>query len=143
MKMRTRLNSRREMPGIHVQWPWSQLIASGRKTIETRGYSLPRRLHDVELAIIETPGPNGKKAGIAVSRIIGTVTFTASKRYVNKREWAEDSGRHLVPMEDKFAFGNRKETWGWIIKRVRILDAPVAAPSVRGIVYARGCKVPN
>jgi hypothetical protein len=79
-------------PGINVQWPFSQLILSGDKTVEVRKYALGHRqiAHpDVEMWLVET-----RCRSVAVSnrlliegvgplvhpppyaQIVGTVTFS-------------------------------------------------------------------
>jgi hypothetical protein len=79
-------------PGINVQWPFSQLIFSGDKTVEVRKYALGHRqiAHpDVEMWLVET-----RCRSVAVSnrlliegvgplvhpppyaQIVGTVTFS-------------------------------------------------------------------
>ena len=50
------------------------MLLSGEKTVETRGYPLPEKYVGCELAIIETPGPRGRReAGIEKARIVGTI----------------------------------------------------------------------
>lgn len=132
------------MPGLNVQWPWSDLIASGKKVVETRSYELPKRFVGVELAIIETPGKLGKKdAGILKARIIGTVVFSGSFKYTSKKDWAADFDKHLVPPDDGlYGFKIDKEKWAWKISRITKLDSAAPAPAKRGIVFTKECKVP-
>lgn len=140
MKQKSRFKS---IPGIHIQWPWSQLILSGEKVIETRGYPLISKYIGQELAIIETAGPKGKKlAGITEARVVGTVIFGKSFRYENLVQWQNDKNKHLVENDDpRFSFQNRKVTWGWTIDKVTLLKEPSMPPKRRGIVFALGCKV--
>lgn len=135
----------RKIPGIHVQWPWSRLIVSGAKSIETRGYPLLEKYEGVELAIIETAGPRGKKeAGISTARIIGTVKFNKSFKYTSKAKWDADLSKHLVSSTDnKFGYGKRKETWGWVVSEVQEFQNPLPPPTKRGIVFALNCSVPS
>ena len=81
------------LPGLNIQWPFSQLILSGVKTVEVRSYALGCRniaRPGVEMWLVETPGdakaiskgwvhqsdsvvaPQPKHA-----QIVGTVTFSA------------------------------------------------------------------
>lgn len=140
-----RQKGRADIPGLNVQWPWSQLITSGKKIVETRGYTLPSKHLGKEIALIETPGPNGKKAaGIVKARIIGTVRFSESFRYKTKAQWLSDKARHCVsPNDDLFKFKKEKPKWGWVISEVRILEAPVAAPKSRGIIFSKFCRIPH
>jgi len=133
----------REVPGIHIQWPWSQLILSGEKKVETRSYPLPKKYIGKTLAIIETPGPRGKSAaGIVKSRIIGVVEFSEAFRYQTKAQWQKDRERHLVDHSDpQFAFSTTKPKWGWVVSKVRPLAKPMPPPKKRGIVFASACQI--
>jgi hypothetical protein len=134
--------SKRELPGINIQWPWSELLLSGKKTIETRSYPIPEKFKNVEMAIIETPGPNGKKNGIMEARIVGTITFSNSTEYKTKVQWLKDQDKHLVTPDDKqFSFRSDKAKWGWIVKDIRRFDLPKSPPKKRGIVFAKSCKI--
>lgn len=135
----------RTIQGLNIQWPWSELLLSGKKRVETRSYALPEKLKGVELAVIETAGPRGKKeAGIHKARIIGTIVFESSFRYKNKKEWLADRGRHLVSQDDSlYGFKSEKQKWGWVVKSFTKLDKPAPAPSKRGIIFAKSCLVPT
>ena len=46
------------LPGLNINWPFSQLILAGVKTIETRTYALGHRniaQPDVEMWLVKTP----------------------------------------------------------------------------------------
>lgn len=127
------------IPGINIQAPWSQLILSGEKTIETRTYPLPAHLIGKELAIIETPGT----ARRFKRRVIGTVVFGESFQYSDAKRFYADSRLHLVKPDSehftwKDAQGKRK--WGWPILRVKRLDASIPNTFRAGIVFSK--KVP-
>ena len=64
--------SYKTIPGVNIRWPWSKLLLEGTKTVETRSYPLPTGFVGKEIAVIETPGPNGKKNGIPKSAYYGT-----------------------------------------------------------------------
>ncbi len=134
--------SKRSLPGINIQYPWSELLVTGKKTIETRSYPLPKKFINIELAIIETPGKEGKKFGITKARIIGTIIFSGSKKYESKLAWTKDYNKHLVTETDPmYSFDSNKPKYGWIVESVTILKKPVAPPEIRGIIFAKGCKV--
>ena len=132
------------IPGINIQWPWSQLLVSGRKVIETRKYPLPDRLENIDLALIETPGPKGKKeAGIEKARIIGTITFSKSFQYKTERHWKRDKKRHCVSINDPlYTFCSDQEKWGWEVIQVKQFHNPVKAPKKKGHIYAKKCRIP-
>lgn len=133
---------RRSVPGIHVQYPWSQLILSGKKTVETRSYPLPLKYTNVELAIIETPGPDGRRNGITSAGIIGTVVFDSCFLYQSRSAWAADKARHLVSHGDRqFAFAIEKPKYGWLVKTVKILPSILPPPKRRGIIFALKCDI--
>lgn len=135
----------RVIPGLNVQWPWSELIISGHKKIETRGYPIPKKYIGVELALIETPGKMGlKDAGIAKARIIGTVTFGRSLQYESKLQWLADYEKHRVNSNDAlFKWRGDRRKYGWTIASVMRLTKPVPAPEKRGIVFATACQIPT
>jgi hypothetical protein len=125
------------LPGINIQHPWSKLLLVGKKTVETRGYPLPEKFRGMELAIIETPGPDGKSAGISSSRVVGIVVFAGSFRYETEKEWLSDRVRHLVPPDHPiFAFHPRKAKYGWIVASVQAFEIPFEPPRRRGRVYS-------
>lgn len=131
------------IPGLNIQWPWSQLLLSGQKTIETRGYPIPEKYIGVELAIIETPGPRGKiEGGVDKARIVGTITFGESFQYRTKSQWEKDVTRHMVDITDpQFAWGKSKERWGWKVVSTEQFDRVLVAPKKRGIVFAKACRL--
>ncbi len=131
------------IPGINIQWPWSEHLVNRKKTIETRSYALPERFRGVELAIIETPGPKGKQsAGITKARIIGTIVFGDSHEYLTLADWMSEQDKHLVdPSDSQYAFTGQKPKWGWQVSRVRKFSKPISAPAKRGIIFAKRCKV--
>ncbi len=135
----------KSLTGINIQWPWSEFLLNGTKLIETRGYPLYSHLQNVEIAVIQTPGKNGKRlAGVKSAKIVGTIIFESSFKYKNKKHWLSDKKRHLVEPEDTlFGFDPKKEKWGWVVKSYTRLDTPVAAPVKRGIILAKNCKVPK
>src|ERR1700758_4101536 len=102
---------KRNTPGLNIQWPWSRLILDGHKTVETRSYKLPVKYENVPLALIETPGPLGRRNGIESARVIGYVTFSTSFKYENRNQWARDLSRHRVSINDadfSWRAGNEK-----------------------------------
>jgi hypothetical protein len=129
------------IPGINIQWPWSELILKGSKKVETRGYALPQKYMGVELAIIQTPGPRGRKKGIK-AKITGTVVFTGSYKYENEDHWKRDAALHLVDSEDpQFNFKKDIPKWAWQIECVKAFPRPIDPPKKRGIVFTVSCRL--
>lgn len=131
------------IPGVNIQWPWSELLLNGAKTIETRHYPLPFKYEGVELAVIETPGKLGKKqAGINKARITGIIVFESSFKYQNKKEWEQDFCNHLVRSDDPlYKFNPMKEKWGWKVKKIIKFKKPKVPPTKRGIIFASECEI--
>lgn len=128
-----------ELKGINIQWPWSEMLICGKKTIETRKYPLPEKLKNVPLAVIETPG----KRKDFKARIIGVIIFTDSKKYSNEKVWKADFDKHLVePNDPQFKFKKEIPKYGWIVGSFHSLKKPITPPKTRGIVYANGCMIP-
>jgi hypothetical protein len=133
----------KEIPGINVQWPWSELLISGQKTVETRSYQLPKRYLGKELALIETPGPRGKTlAGIKSARIIGIITFSNCFQYPSRKAWQLDRSRHQVGDSDEmYNYNPDKQKWGWTVEKITKVFPPKPAPQKRGIIFALRCKI--
>lgn len=128
------------IPGLNIQYPWSRLILTGKKIVETRHYSLPEKHIGKEIALIETPGPEGKKIGVE-TKIIGIIIIEKCIKYKSKKEWQGDKKRHLVEDGDKtYGYSEEKEKWGWVCKVVCEVE-PQMPPKVRGIKYAKECVV--
>ena len=116
-----------------MQAPGCELLLSGTKTVETRGYPLPERLENIWLWLIETPGPKGKFK----ARIRGRIKFSGSFQYQSKSQWLQDFARHQVsPNDAQFAFKAATPKYGWIVAGCEECEA-IAPPAKRGIVYAR------
>ena len=129
-----------ELRGLNIQWPWSELLLTGKKTIETRNYPLPEWLKNQPVAIIETPG---KKRKDFKARIVGVIVFNDCKEYTTQKSWNADYSKHLVDPDDlqfKFVTGLRK--CGWIVGKYCLLKKTTSPPISRGMVYATGCKLP-
>lgn len=131
------------MPGINIQWPWSQRILSGDKLVETRTYPLPEKYIGQELAIIETPGRQRKSStGPRSAQIIGIVVFSGSFQYRSRAQWRNDKVRHCVDVDDiLFGWANDRLKFGWEIQSVFKLRNPLEAPKRRGIIFASNCLI--
>jgi hypothetical protein len=130
----------RKLPGINIQWPWSELIISGTKSVETRNYVLPAKYVGKQLALIETPG---KAKGRPLSASIrALVTFGEPFQYLTAQEWLSDFERHRVPDNDlKFVFSPDVKKYGWPVEQVELLKRASKPPYPRGIVFASSCRI--
>ena len=133
------------LPGLNVQWPWSALMLSGEKTIETRGYPLPLRYQDSPLVLIQTPGPTGRReAEITCSRQVGLVVFAKSYLYDSRSHWNRERSHHQVQSTDAhFGFSEDKPKWAWPITTIKEFadQDKLPAPNPRGIVYCSTCHI--
>lgn len=123
------------LPGINIQWPISELIISGKKTVETRTYPIPLKYLNRDLLMIETPGPKGNFK----ARIVAVIRFSKSKPYKNKKDFYSDHKRHLVDQKSDWAWQKDKPKWGWEIAKIENLVEPLPAQFKRGIIFTSRC----
>lgn len=121
--------------GLNIQFPISREILSGRKTVETRTYPLPKSYIGKILLLIETPGKNGKFK----ARIVGKICFSNCFLYSSKAAFYRDSYKHLVTPDSPWAWTD-KPKWGWIIESVERLSKPVPAGRI-GIKYTKNIQL--
>ena len=129
--------------GVNIQFPWSELIVSGKKVVETRGYPLPKKFLGRTLAIIET-SKKSRSSSRASTKIIGLIQFSSSFKYGSFKEWRSDFKRHRVRPDDvNFSYKTGVPKWGWEISRVCRISPPIDPPKIRGIKYAKKCLIPK
>lgn len=124
--------------GLEVQKPYSRLLLSGAKTVETRGYPLPAALLGRQLSLLETQeGAAGTSAlGNQVAaedpavRVAGTVTFGSCFAYASHSEWLADETRHLVPPDSPYAWTKDRVVFAWVVESVALHELPTAAPAL-------------
>ncbi len=128
-----------DIPGINIQYPWADLIVSGRKTIETRFYPLPEKWIGRPLAIIETPG----KVGTFKRRVTGVVIFGESFKYPSLETFRRDYSLHLVSSDDpKFGWVNKaRPKWGWPVIKVLRYQQDLPPAFRTGIRYSSAVPV--
>ncbi len=129
--------SKRKYTGINIQYPISQAIVEGKKTIETRTYPIPAHLVNQELLIIETPGKEGK----FTARIIGSVVFGESFQYKTADAFYADTPKHLVTPDSVWAFSSKKPKFGWTVSQVRAFKKPLPAPKKKGIKFTKNIQI--
>lgn len=117
--------------GINIQWPISEEITSGRKSIETRTYALPKKYLNEEMLLIETPG----KSQEFKSRIVAIIKFTSCREYQNKAEFYSDTPKHLVDKKSPWAWRD-KSKYGWEVKVIKRFLSPIDfSKRKKGIVF--------
>lgn len=124
-------------PGLNIQFPISELIANGQKTIETRSYPLPKKFIGRPIALIETPGP----AGNFKARITAIIQFDESFEYKTAREFYADEKRHRVTKDSPWRWRSDSKKFGWPVRVLKRLNRPTAPPEKRGIVFSKSCEI--
>lgn len=126
---------------LEVQAPFSTLILTGKKTIETRAYQLPPELHGKNILLLEsTCGLDGISAigdNIIDSQeglsIIGEIFISESKEYSSQSEWNSDREAHKVPKESSYEYAPTESgrRYGWIVERVIVYDEKRPVPAMK------------
>jgi hypothetical protein len=92
-------------------------IATGRKTIETRGYPAPDSHLGKRIAIVATY--NGKRKSVVVC----TAILRGWKRYETENEFRDDYPLHMILNKTSpYRWGSTKEKYGWILEDVQQVD---------------------
>eukprot|EP00928_Gymnodinium_smaydae_P081979 TRINITY_DN65408_c0_g1_i1.p1 TRINITY_DN65408_c0_g1~~TRINITY_DN65408_c0_g1_i1.p1 ORF type:complete len:286 (+),score=55.06 TRINITY_DN65408_c0_g1_i1:127-858(+) len=112
--------------GLEIQRPWSRLLLTGEKAVETRSYPLPAGLIGKPLAVLETPEaqagvsslPDLIPAGDERVRIVGSVTFGSSIAYESYEAWSADEARHRVGSDSPYAWTKERPIHGWVVSSV-------------------------
>jgi hypothetical protein len=125
--------AKKEYSGINIQWPISELILTGKKTIETRTYPIPNHYLNKEMILIETPG----KKGNFKSRMRGIILFTDCFEYENKSAFYKDSKKHCVTPNSEWAWID-KPKWGWKVEIKKLFPKPLPLQKRAGIKFSRG-----
>ncbi|NOT79384.1 MAG: hypothetical protein HOP07_10365 [Bacteriovoracaceae bacterium] len=125
--------SKKTYTGINIQHPISQLIVEGKKIIETRTYNIPGKYLNQEMALVETPGKNGKFK----ARIIAIIKFTECFQYQTKKEFYADSDKHCVTPSSPWAW-EEGEKWGWKVCVVEKLPNFKTITKKKGIKFTLG-----
>ncbi len=106
---------KKSLTGINIQYPISQLILCGEKTVETRTYPIPPKYLGQEMLMIETPGKIGKFK----SRSVAIIVFKKSFQYKNSKDFYKDKKSHGVDHDSPWAWSDKKPKWGWQIESIR------------------------
>lgn len=125
--------------GINIQFPISELILGGMKTVETRTYPMPAWLVGQEIIMIETPG----KTGNFKQRMVAKLVFGEGFRYPNRKSFYADSNRHQVSPDSPWAWKTGVGKWGWPIISIKLFEKPVPMTKRGGIVYAKNLQLPK
>jgi hypothetical protein len=123
--------------GINIQFPISNLILSGKKTIETRTYPIPSHYINQEIILVETPGKSGKFK----SRAIAIIKFGPSFEYKSKKDFYSDTIRHCVTSDSPWAWDAKKGKWGWPVQIIKTFRAPIIIKKRLGIKFTKNLEI--
>ena len=127
-------SQKRTLPGINIQWPISELILSGKKTIETRTYPIPDKYLNQDMYMIETPGSKGKFK----ARVVAIIRFTECFQYKDKEDFYLDMDKHSVSPDSPWAWSDEKPKWGWEVHVKEKIKIPKKLTKKNGIVFTLG-----
>ena len=117
------------MLGININddlMPFTDLILSGKKTIETRNKNTLKSLINTTVGIIKT-GKNKQ------ALLVGLMKISEPKVYLSKPEFRKDKNKHLIKSDSKLDFKDSKKFGYPIVKTYKFREAiPVFS---RGIVF--------
>lgn len=125
--------------GINIQFPISELILRGLKTVETRTYPMPAWLVGQEIIMIETPGKIGKFR----QRMVAKIVFGAGFQYRDRKSFYTDFERHQVSQDSPWAWKQGVGKWGWPITSIQVFEEPIPMAKRGGIVYAKDLQLPK
>ncbi len=127
---------------LEVQSPFSQYIATGRKTIETRSYPLPIELLGKTIFLCESSqgaalvsNINGDVvlAGQDGLHFIGEIVINKCEEYKTLEEWHQDRDKHMVPEGSLYDMSPTPagRRWGWYIETAVLYDRPKSVPAMK------------
>jgi hypothetical protein len=125
--------------GINIQYPISELILNGKKTIETRTYPIPKKYMGKDMLLVETPGKNGKFK----ARVIAIIKFDDCFLYSSSYLFYKDKSKHHVDPSSKWAWTDSKPKWGWLISYCKPLKTEVPLKRQPGIKFTCNLSLPN
>ena len=137
------------LPGLNINWPFSQLILAGVKTAEARSYDLGHHniAHPhVEMWLVETPGdPQALAKGMALdgdariaprpqhAQIVGTLTFSRADRYESLESFRSERECHRIGQGGKYDWHGEGDMYAWRVSGTRRLVQPVPQPGRKGV----------
>jgi len=111
---------------LNTQYPWSQYLLDGSKSLETRSYPLPNDLLGKEIAVWETGREGVEEA------FVGSVVFDRCDEYRNKEEWISDQKSHLVDVHsEQFGWTEGERKFKWRVKGARTFVKNITPPPCR------------
>ena len=141
MHLTTSIMEYKNQAVLEVQSPFSRLILSGKKTIETRAYPLPPDLIGANIILCESlPGVDGvSQLGDEVFQaqeglsLIGEIFISSSEEYLSQTEWDSDVEKHQVPKGSSYDWSSTEigRRFAWKIERAIIYDQILPVPNMQ------------
>lgn len=123
------------MKCLSVCQPFADLIVSGRKTVELRGWNTGFRGEFLVHAPLRTRAADCRRLAPGARHVTGAIVGRAEicgvKRYESEADVAADSGRHLA----SGAFLKRR--YGFVLKNARRFEVPVPCKGRLGFFEVR------
>jgi len=126
--------------GLNINYPFSQLILQGTKTIEARTFPLGHRNianPGEELFLIETLGPKNVLGAVlgdqAVgpppqhAQVVGTVAFGSSRPYASTSAWKNERQKHRIKKGGRYDWNGSGEMHAWHVEKARRFSEPMDA----------------
>ena len=119
---------------LEVQLPFSELILSRLKTIETRAYPLPEKLLGTKIMLLESQAVSSSSLSSSLGdvilgsdesvKIVGYIIVDNIVEYNTYEQWDTDRARTCVDRSSKFEYkGDPDERrWGWNIQEAKRFD---------------------
>lgn len=127
------MKEKKTYTGINIQYPISEMILSGKKTIETRKYRIPKEYINQKMVIIETPGKQGKFK----ARMVGFVIFGDSFEYDSKKDFYKDTPKHCVTPDSIWQWQEGVKKFGWPVLKIQKFKTPLPLQKRSGIKYSK------
>ncbi len=116
------------MKALSISQPWSSLILSGEKSIETRSWSTNFRgkffIHAPKR--IDLPACarfNIEPKSLITGALVGTANLVNVKHYTDFDTWVADVERHLNPLGNYHFYP--KKPYGFVLGNIERLEKPV------------------
>ena len=127
------------MKALSLTQPWAQLMADGRKKIETRSWRPPTSMINQPIAIHASAGWSGIDRDCAEAAGYNPATLPRGCIVAVVRLLRVEETNYLVQAgisEDEYSFGNFEPgRWGWVCSLEGKLALPVRARGALGLWF--------
>jgi len=136
----SQVKASRCLRGLNIQYPFSQLLLQGVKTIEVRRYELGYKqyaLPEEDTWLVETKGPaiepsrNALVQGCSVgprpaaAHIVGVIKFSFSEAYDSIESFSNEAPAHRIQAGGSYDWDGVSPCYRWHVASARRLASPV------------------